>query len=106
MRISEDVKKQIREDYSTKKYSYAALAVKYGVSGTSIGRIVNPEYQEREREASRIRQRSYEQPKPAYSLNIRFYDKDKALIEKVKSTQNIQQYIRDLIAADIEKGDV
>ena len=104
MRINDDIRAKIREDYATGKYSYASLGAKYGVSGTSIGRIVNPEYQKREREATRIRQRTYEQPKAAYTFSLRFYEKDQDLIEKLKSVYNMQQYIKDLIATDIKKG--
>lgn len=102
-RISDEVKDLIRRDYATGKYSYAALSAKYGVAGTSIGRIVNPDYQEREREKNRIRQRTYEQPKPAYTMNVRFYHGEDTLIDKIKSVDNIQQYIKNLIANDIEK---
>ena len=103
MRIKEEIRKKIIEDYSTGQYSYASLAAKYGVSGTSIGRIVNPEYEEREREKSRIRQRSYEQPKPKYMVNLRFSEKDQALIDKIKSVDNIQTYVKNLIREDIKK---
>ena len=104
MRINDEIREAIQKDYETGKYSYASLGAKYGISSTSIGRIVNPDYQEREREKNKIRQRSYNQPKPAYTANIRFYDKDQALIQKVKSVENIQQYIKDLIEADIKNS--
>ena len=103
MRINDEIRAKIREDYATGKYSYASLGAKYGVSSTSIGRIVNPEYQEREREASRIRQRTYEQPKAAYAFSLRFSETEQALIDKLKSVYNKQQYIKDLITADIKK---
>ena len=102
MKINSEIRKQVIQDYKSGKYSYAALAAKYGISGTSVGRIVNPEYQAREREKSKIRQRSYEQPSPSYSLNLRFYDKDQPLIDKLKSVDNKQQYIRDLIRDDLD----
>lgn len=103
MRISDEIRNQIKKDYATGRYSYASLAAKYGVSGTSIGRIVNPDYYNRDLVKTRIRQRTYEQPKPSYAVNLRFYDKDQALIDKVKAEPNTQQYLKDLIAADIKK---
>ena len=103
MRIKDETRKEIIADYKTGMYSYAALAAKYNISSTSVGRIVNPEYEEREREKSKIRQRNYEQPKPNYTVNLRFYDKDQDVIEKVKSVDNIQTYIKGLIRKDIGK---
>lgn len=103
MRIKDEIREKIIKDYETGQYSYATLAAKYGVSPTSIGRIVNPEYQERERERSKIRQRNYEQPKPKYMVNLRFYEKDQDLLDKVKSVDNIQTYVKDLIRKDISK---
>ena len=103
MRINDKIREQIKKDYATGKYSHASLGAKYGVSRTSIARILNPDYREKERVASRIRQRNYEQTPPTYSVNLRFYDKDQELIDKLKSVGNIHQYIRDLIAADIKK---
>ena len=106
MRINDQIRKQIIKDYATGKYTHASLAAKYGVSRTSVARITNPDYREKEREAQSIAQRSYVLPKPTYSLNIRFYDKDKELIDKLKSEDNVHQYIKDLIAADIKKGNL
>ena len=103
MKIKEEIRKKVIEDYKTGDYTYASLAAKYNISRTSIGRIVNPEYQEREREKSKIRQRNYEQPKPKYMVNLRFYEKDQELLDKVKSVDNIQTYVKDLIQEDINK---
>lgn len=111
MKIKEEIRNKIIEDYKagliagskSGRHSYASLAAKYGVSSTSIGRIVNPEYQEREREKARIRQRNYEQPKAEYNMNLRFYEQDQELIKKIKSVDNKQTYIKDLIREDINK---
>lgn len=103
MKIKDEIRKKIVKDYKTGQYSYASLGAKYGVSSTSIGRIVNPEYQEREREKNKLRQRNYEQPKAEYSINLRFYKQDHELVEKIKSVDNKQTYIKDLIRADIDK---
>lgn len=103
MKIKDEIRNQIIEDYKTGQYSYASLGAKYGVSGTSIGRIVNPEYQEREREKSRLRQQNYTQPKADYNINLRFYKQDQELVEKIKSVDNKQAYIKDLIRKDIDK---
>ena len=104
VKIKDEIRQKIIEDYKTGQYSYASLGAKYGISGTSVGRIVNPVYQERERERSKIRQRSYEQPKPKYMVNLRFYEKDHKLIDKIKSVDNIQTYVKNLIRKDIDKG--
>lgn len=103
MKIKDEIRDKIIEDYKTGQYSYLSLAEKYGVSGTSIGRIVNPEYQEREREKNKLRQRNYEQPKAEYNINLRFYKQDHELVEKIKSVDNKQTYIKDLIREDIAK---
>lgn len=103
MRIKDEIREQIINDYKTGQYSYAALGAKYGVSGTSIGRIVNPEYQEREREKNRLRQRNYTPEKAEYNINLRFYEQDLELVEKVKSVDNKQTYIKGLIRQDIDK---
>lgn len=103
MRIKDEIRKQIIKDYKTGDYSYASLGAKYGISGTSVGRIVNPDYQEREREKNKLRQRNYEQPKAKYSINLRFSEQDQELIDKVKSVDNKQTYIKDLIREDLAK---
>lgn len=103
MKIKDEIRSEIIKDYKTGLYSYASLAAKYGVSGTSIGRIVNPEYQEREREKNKLRQRNYEPKKAQYTINLRFYEQDQELIEKMKSVDNKQAYIKELIRKDITK---
>lgn len=103
MRIDDITRKAIQEAYRTGDYSYADLSRMFGVSSTSIGRIVNPDYQIREREKSKIRQRTYKPSKAAYSVNLRFYETEGHLIRKLKSVYNIQQYIKDLIDRDIKK---
>lgn len=110
MKIKDEIRNKIIEEYnaslaagSSRRHSYASLAAKYGVSRTSVGRIVNPEYQEREREKNRLRQRNYEQPKAEYSINLRFYEQDQELVEKIKSVDNKQSYIKGLIREDIAK---
>ena len=103
VRIKPEVREQVIADYKTKKYSYAALAAKYGLSATSIGRIVNPDYYEREKIKNKIRGQSYQQPKPKYNVGVKFYESDQVLIDKIKSVDNKQQYIKDLIAEDIKK---
>lgn len=103
MKIKDEIRNKIIEDYKTGQYSYASLAAKYGVSGTSVGRIVNPEFQERERAKNKIRQRNYEQPKAEYSINLRFYKQDHELVKKIKSVDNKQTYIKGLIREDIGK---
>ena len=102
--MNDEIRNQIIADYKTGNYSYASLSAKYGISRTTIGRIVNTDYAEREREKNRIRQRSYIQPKPNYVFNLRFYNNDQELLDKVKSVDNIQQYIKGLIREDIEKN--
>lgn len=101
-KINAQIREQIIADYKTKQYSYASLAAKYGTSPTSIGRIVNTEYYEREKEKNRIRGRSYKQSKPKFTLNVKFYEKDQPLIDKVNTVDNKQQYIKDLISKDME----
>lgn len=103
IRIAEETREKIRADYRTGQYTYATLGKKYGISGTSVGRILNPDYEDREREKNRIRQRSYSHPRPAYSVNLRFSDKEQTMIDHIKSVYNIQQYIKNLIAADMKK---
>lgn len=102
MRIRPEIRKQIIKDYKTKRYSYAALGAKYGISGTSVGRIVNPDYYEREKEKNKIRGQSYKQPRAKFTVSVKLYDKDQPLIDKLKSVDNKQQYIKDLIAEDIK----
>lgn len=103
MRIKPEIREQVIADYKTKQYSYASLGAKYGLSATSIGRIVNPDYYEREKVKNKIRGQSYKQPKPKHTVNVKFYEKDQALIDKIKSVDNKQQYIKDLIAEDMKK---
>lgn len=103
MRIKDEIRKQIIKDYKTGHYSYSALSGKYNISTTSIGRIVNPDYYEREKVKNKIRGQSYQQPKPKYNVGVKFYETDQALIDKIKSVDNKQQYIKDLIAEDIKK---
>lgn len=103
-RIKPEVRKQIIADYKTKKYSYAALGAKYGISATSIGRIVNPAYYEREKEKNKIRGQSYKQPQAKFAVSVKFYEQDQVLIDKVKSVDNKQQYIKNLINDDIKKN--
>lgn len=103
MRVSDEIREQIKRDYASGFHSHRSLGDKYGVSRTTIARILNPDYVEREREANRIRMQSYEQPKPAYMVSLRFYENDQTLIDKVKSVDNMQQYIKSLIAEDIKK---
>lgn len=103
MRIDDKTRSEIREAYQSGRYSYADLAEMFGVSTTSIGRIVNPDYQERERVNSKMRQRTYTPPKTAYAVHLRFYDDDAHLISKLKSVYNIQQYIKGLIETDLKK---
>lgn len=105
MRINSEMRKKIIEDYKTGKYTYASLEAKYGISRTSIGRILNPEYYEREKEKNKIRQRAYDAPPAQYTVNLRFYAQEQALIDKVKASNNKQQYIKGLIKADIDKED-
>lgn len=103
MKIKDEIKNKIISDYKTGHYSYAALAAKYGVSGTSVGRIVNPEYREREREKKNLREKNYIRPKAKYNVNLRFGEQDQRLIDKLKSVDNIQSYIKELILQDISK---
>lgn len=105
MKIKDETKNKIRRDYKTGQHSYASLALKYGISSTSVGRIVNPEYQAREREKNKLRQKNYKQPKAKYSVNLLFYEQDQELLNKVKSVDNIQAYIKNLISEDITRGD-
>lgn len=102
-RIKPEIREQIIADHKTKKYSYAALGAKYGISPTSIGRIVNVEYYEREKEKNRIRGRSYTQSRAKHTVNVKFYENDQPLIDKIKSVDNKQQYIKDLISKDIKE---
>lgn len=104
MRIDDETRLKIIEAYKTGIYSYADLARMFKVSSTSIGRIVNPAYQKRERENSKIRQRRYTPQKAVYAVNLRFYDNEDHLVNKLKSAYNMQQYIKGLIEKDIEKN--
>lgn len=101
MRIRPEIREQIIKDYKTKKYSYAALGAKYGISPTSVGRIVNPDYYEREKEKNKIRGQSYQQPQPKYTVNVKLYEKDQPLIDHLKQVDNKNQYIKDLISDDM-----
>ena len=102
VRISKEIREQIIADYKTKQFSYAMLAAKYGTSPTSIGRIVNTEYYEREKEKNRIRGRSYKQSQPKYTVNLKLYEKDQPIIDHIKQVDNKNQYIKDLISKDMD----
>lgn len=105
MKIKDEIRNNIISDYKTGHFSYATLAAKYGVSSTSIGRIVNPEYREREREKNNLREKNYKRPKARYNVNLRFGEQDQLLIDKIKSVDNIQTYIKELILEDISKNE-
>lgn len=66
VKLTDDDKQQIRDEYATGNYSQRALAAKWGVSRRSIQFAINPE--------------SLEQAKKLYNerrKDGRYYDKDK-----------------------------
>lgn len=109
--LSEEIKKKIREDWATRKYSYAALGAKYGVSAPTVGRVVKPEVYEREKEKSKIRARESRAKggvKTDKTFLVRFYEQDKEVLEHFNSMPNKQVYIKGLIKQDMklkEQGD-
>lgn len=102
MRITPEIRQQVIDDYKTKRYSYAALGAKYGISSASVGRIVNPDYYEREKIKNKNRWSKYQTVQPKYTLTVKFSENEQDLIDKVKNESNKRQYIKDLIKKDIE----
>lgn len=106
-RLSEEQIEEIKREYTVNRTSYQALAKCYGVSSTTIGRIVNPSYAERERQANSAR---YKAKREIYERNRKrcvglslhnVYDAD--IIAKLESVPSKLGYIKELIRKDINK---
>lgn len=100
--IAEIVKK-----YKTGAATHRVLAEEYGVSRSTINRILNPAYAANEREANRERinrNRSlYEDKIKKYRLTLHTSN-DADIIEKLEAVDNRQGYIKQLIRSDIEQS--
>lgn len=98
---------EIREKYSSAKTTHRALAEEYGVSYTTINRILNSDYADRERARNRERNK---RNKDAYNMNSKYYtfcfntEKDADVIDKLDSVENRQGYIKELVRRDIEEN--
>lgn len=91
-------------------YSISNLAKLYGVSFNTIKRIVDPEaYAKHLQSASQYNSENEKRIREQRSKSLRRFGfslhkvKDREIIDALNGQENITQYIRDLIADDIEK---
>lgn len=97
---------EIIEKYNTGRYSQRALAKEYDVSYASIMRILRPDYYAKEKEKNRIRMGSMPQPTDSlkqYSIKLN-PSSDAAVIEKLESVYNRNDYLRQLVLKDIQNS--
>ena len=88
------------------------IADEFGVSSMTIYRYRNQDYYERHRHAAKEYQRGrleqvQQRRKSSHDIfSFAFHrDNDAAVIEKLRSVDNTQDYIRQLILADIQASD-
>lgn len=95
---------EIKERYYKGFSSIREIAADYSVSRSTINRILNPQYADREREAHRERLKNNRKnyPTKRYRLELHLIN-DNDLIEKLDSVKNRQGYIKDLIRKDIQQ---
>lgn len=101
MKLNDKDRESLVKDYESGKFSYSSLAAKYGISRTSVGRIVNPSLYEKEKEKNRDRNKGYVNPHYQKPLLIRLYKKDKDIEDHLNNVDNVQAYIKELIRKDI-----
>ena len=109
-KLTEQDRKDIRK-LADEGYSSAALAAKYGVSYTTIHRVLNPDYYAKGlARAIEYQKENYPAVHNRDSLNRRVYrfsfnrEKDERIISQLDKQDNIHDYIRRLVIADIEKN--
>lgn len=93
---------EIKEKYLSCNASIRSIAEDYGVSRTTINRILNPQYAEAEREKCRQRwqknQAGYARRHYSFSLNT---NTEADIIKKLDSVKNKQKFIKGLIRKEI-----
>lgn len=99
-----ELKKQI--EASGEKFVYSRVAKKYGVSGPTIRRNVEPNENDKMPQSyNPVTAKAYEE-KFVRRYQLRLNTKsDVPIIEKLDSLSNKQGYIKNLILEDIKKDD-
>ena len=110
VKLSPEVRKEIRTLYTSGEYSYSQLAAKYNVSINTISRCVNDPTGEKTREENRryYQENAKEINLRAIAVNKEFRIKlnrnsDAEMIEFLESKENLRQYILGLIKEDMKK---
>jgi len=109
-KLTEEQRQQIRLEYASGMYSYAALAAKYDVHQNTIFRICKEETYLAQLESNRkYQQRNiqeiYERRKGShkvYRLTLH-KENDADVIDKLDSVENYSAYLRNLILADLNR---
>lgn len=111
VKLSPEVRKEIRTLYTSGEYSYSQLAAKYNVSINTISRCVTDPTGEKTREENRryyqenakaINQRSIVANKEfRLKLNRKI---DAEIIEFLENKENFRQYILALIKEDMKNS--
>lgn len=105
-KLTEQQIAEIKKIYQEGDKPIRVIAEMYDVSRTTINRIVNPKYQNAQREKNKLRmqqnRQSYSVKRyPGLELNTA---NDADIIEKLDSTPNRQGYIKGLIRKDIQES--
>lgn len=108
-KLTEADKNEIRK-LSKEGYSRVALAAKYEVSRQTIQRVLNPEYYAKTLEQAKEYQKENGQRIRRYRTNTRrdYYlsfslEQDAAVVVQLDKQENLNDYIRNLVADDINK---
>lgn len=109
-KITDEQRKQIREEYATGMYSYPELATKYDVHPNTIFRICKDETYQIQLAANRRYQKRnvkeiYERRRDShkvYSLTLH-KETDAELIAKLDSVENYSAYLRSLLLDALSK---
>lgn len=109
--LTEKDKVNIRKLHIEHGLSYAAIAVRYGVSPITINRVCNPGVAARQAAASRLARPNYAAKEAAMdkirykSYTLKFHrEKDAAIIKQLETQENKLDYIRNLIQQDIDQS--
>ena len=103
-KLSLEAQAEVREKYASGNYTIRTLALEYGVSHTTIGRIIKPENYKKEKEKNRIRMKNADYSTSTKSISFKFNtETDAPVIEKLESVPNRHDYLRQLILSDIQQ---
>ncbi len=108
--LTEEDKEQIRKLYQETDLSYAAIALRYGVSAVTINRICRPEMAARQAASTKLSRKNYAAREAALakerykSVLLKFHrEYDADVIEQLEQQENKIDYVRTLILQDIQQ---